>query len=267
MTLRVPSLLLRSASAVALAARGRERLPDGRAKPQVLVLGVYLADRANTIEHLVAELAASRTCVVDQKWVALRGGPPSPAVAAVTVRNAPERMAKFTFLNYLCATTAWRHYDYLLLVDDDIRLQSEFVDRFVELVRRFDFALAQPARTPNSYIDHAITVQVEGCLARETRFVEIGPVVCLRRDFARLVVPFDEGAPMGWGLDLVWPQVAGEHGLRLGIVDSTPVDHSMRQPAAAYDGSVTGKLMREYLRKRRHLRSEEAQVIVATYSG
>lgn len=265
MRMRLPSLVRRSVSALKLALRRRTLLPDGRPKPQVLVVGVYLADRANVIEHLVAEFSSAETCVVDQRWIALRGEPPSPAVAAVTVLRNAQRMAKFTYLNYLCMTTAWRHYDYVIVADDDIVLPDQFLDRFLSLQRTFDFALAQPARTHSSYIDHPITEVVDGNLARHTRFVEIGPLVSIRRDFARLIIPFDEQAPMGWGLDFVWPCVAQDHGLKIGIIDATPVDHSMRAPARTYDADSTLRRMKAYLSRRPHLDPEQAAIVLEAY--
>lgn len=258
-----PSILLRSASWIAIRARRwATRDPDLRSRKSVLVLGVYLADRENAIQHIVQTFADSDSYLVHQKWISLLGEPPSDDVARVTVNRRFGRTAKFTLMNYLLATTAWRLYDYVILCDDDIRLPPRFTDRFLSLQERFGFALAQPARTHNSYIDHPITEQSDGLLARETRFVEIGPLSSIRADMMRLIAPFDESAPMGWGLDFVWPCIAEQHGLHIGIVDATPVDHSMRPPVSSYNASGTRERMRVFLSANTHLTASEAFTVV-----
>lgn len=262
----IPSILLRSASWISIQVRRLITRPrHERSKKSVLVLGVYLADRENAIQHIVQALGESDAFVVDQKWITLLGEPPSEDVARVTVKRRFGRMAKFTLMNYLLATTAWRLYDYVILCDDDIRLPPSFIDRFLAMQERFGFALAQPARTHNSYIDHPITEQSDDFLARETRFVEIGPLTCIRADMMRLITPFDENAPMGWGLDFVWPCIAKQHGLHVGIVDATPVDHSMRPPVSSYAGGGTRVRMRAYLSETAHLTEDEAFTIVKEY--
>ncbi|PZU51424.1 MAG: hypothetical protein DI561_16875 [Thauera sp.] len=228
-------------------------------------MGVYLADRENAIDHIVETLGASQHYSVDQKWISLLGEPPSADVAAVTVSRRFGRTGKFALMNYLLSCTAWRMYDYVIVCDDDIRMTEGFVDRFLSLQEQFDFALAQPARTHNSYIDHPITEQSDASLARETYFVEIGPVTSFRADFLRLVAPFDESAPMGWGLDFVWPAIVKKHNLHMGIIDATPVDHSMRAPVTTYDGDATRQRMQAYLKKNNHLSREAAFTVIKRF--
>ena len=57
-------------------------------------------------------------------------------------------------------------YDYVLTVDDDIVLPDRFLDLFLGLQTMTGFALAQPARTTTSYVDHPIVIQQRGVLAR-----------------------------------------------------------------------------------------------------
>jgi len=231
-------------------------------KKLVLVLGVYLADRENAIEHIVSAISKSNNFIVDQKWISLLGDPPTHEVARVTVQRRFGRTGKFALMNYLLSCTAWRVYDFVIVCDDDIRVPEGFIDRFLSLQDKLDFALAQPARTHNSYIDHPITEQADESLARETRFVEIGPMTSFRRDMLNLVAPFDESAPMGWGLDFVWPHVAKMHNLRVGIIDATPVEHSMRAPVSTYDGDITRQLMKAFLLKNAHLTKESAFTVL-----
>ena len=234
-------------------------------KPTVLVLGIYLADRPNLAEHLVESFASSQDFLVDQRWIALLGAPPTPDVAAVTVCVKRSRTPKFTLINYLLASNAWRLYDFVVISDDDIALPDGFLDRYLTIQRECGFALAQPARAHGSYVDHPITEQVDDLRARETRFVEIGPLFSVTRDFMPTIAPFDESAPMGWGLDSVWPVIAARHGNRLGIVDETPVEHSMRKPVSSYDYDTTYAQMCLFLERHPHLKKEDSQVIINAY--
>jgi hypothetical protein len=237
----------------------------GRRKERVLVVGVYLGGRGTNVASVVEELARAKNYAVRQKWIALHALSRSRKARSVTVKTVTSQSPKFNLINSLLNEEPLERYEYVVICDDDIRLPGGFLDRFLALQKKHDFALAQPARTHNSYLDHPIVEQVDGLEARCTRFVEIGPVVSFRRDFLPLVFPFDETAPMGWGLDLVWPVRAQRQGLRLGIIDAVPVDHSLRAPAAHYDLTESLRLMDEYLAKTDHLPKAEAFSVLESY--
>ncbi len=207
---------------------------NSRARPRILVAGVYLADQPNTVEDTVARLAESRRHRVDQRWVALGSKRPSAKVKAVTVRRVDSPTPKFQIINELLADETLSNYEHVLLVDDDVVLPHAFVDHFISLQRHLGFALAQPARTSRSFIDHPIVEQQRGTVARQTRFVEIGPVVSFHRSIFEVVFPFDLTSPMGWGYENVWSARLTERKQTLGIIDAVPVDHSVRPPVSGY---------------------------------
>lgn len=226
--------------------------------PRVLIVGIYLANKTNTITHLTAEFSRSKQLQVDQKWAALNGLPPTASVMEVTAITESGFIPKFTLINRLLSDTALADYDFIIVCDDDIFLPKHFLDCFIELQIKHDFSLCQPARTHNSYLDHAIVEVVDGLEARETRFVEIGPIFCVRKDAFDVLMPFDEEAPMGWGLDFVWPALMERKQLRMGIVDAVTADHSLRKPFTQYDGNKANDDMLRYLATREHLTPEEA---------
>src|SRR5262249_27866144 len=154
-------------------------------------------------DHVVEALGSSSRHEVVQRWAALCGEPPTSRVAEVTVLKLPERTPKFTILDRLLAAGDREQYDYIVLADDDIIVPEGFLDAFIGLQDDLDFAVAQPARTGNSYIDHSIVRQQPDLLARRTMFVEIGPAVSLHRSCFGLVLPFDLTSPMGWGYENV----------------------------------------------------------------
>jgi hypothetical protein len=232
----------------------------------VLVLGVYLADKENRALETARELSRSRRWRVEQRWVALGRSPVPPELAAVTTFRQESRQAKFVLLNRLLDTVDLARYAFILVTDDDITLPGGFLDDYLERVVRHDLALAQPARTHASYIDHWLVEQLDGLEARRTRFVEIGPLFSMRRDAARLLTPFSEASPMGWGYDLVWPVVMEEAGLALGIVDATPVAHDLRKPVALYDDRDAAIAMQSFLGAHPHLARHEAFRILESYA-
>ena len=232
----------------------------------VLVAGIYLANQENGIEDIVAELNRSKKYHVVQKWIALHGDAPSPEVDSVTVLKLENPLPKFLLLNKILSAEKLYRYNYIILCDDDIHLGQDFLDNFLELQQKHDFALAQPARTHNSYIDHPFVEQFEGLKARRTRFIEIGPVVSIRKDAFPLLLPFDESSFMGWGYDFVWPYLIEKSGLRMGIIDATPIDHSMRKPVKNYDYDNANSSMQEYLSKNPHLTKAEAFRILESYT-
>lgn len=233
---------------------------------KVLVLGVYLADRENRAPEIVAELSRSREWQVEQRWIALGKGDVPEPLAGVTAWRKEARQGKFLLLNRLLASLHLEQYQYVLVCDDDICLPERFVDRYLALVARHELALAQPARTHDSYIDHFLVEQLDGLAARRTRFVEIGPLFSMRGDVVRLLTPFSEASPMGWGYDFVWPLVVERAGLRLGIVDATPVAHDLRKPVANYVHAEAAGEMERFLATRPHLAPRDAFHIVEAYS-
>lgn len=232
----------------------------------ILVAGVYLATQPNSVAHVVDELNRSVDWRVEQRWIAVGAVPAPDHVAAVTVDAVDGLVPKFTLLNRIFAGVQPEQYAFVIVCDDDIYLPPEFLDRYLRLVRDHEFALAQPARTHDSYIDHPFVEQLDGLSARHTRFVEIGPVVSISRAAMRILLPFDESSPMGWGYDLVWPCAIDSAGLKMGIVDAVPVEHSVRRPVAHYGHGTAERAMRAYLEHRRHLSQEEAFFIVESYA-
>ena len=236
-----------------------EAAPGTRSGLKLLVVGVYLADRANTVEHLTAAFSASKQHSVTQRWAAIGDGSPND----VTVERVQVATPKFTLVNRLL--TGWQTFDYVLVCDDDIWLPRGFLDAFISYQVACDFALAQPARTRTSYADRKFVRAVAGVRARQTRFVEIGPLFSLRADFAARLLPFDETSPMGWGYDFVWPVIAESAGLKLGVVDATPVDHSLRDQASAYSAAEASRTMIAYLERHPHLEKRDAFSVLQTW--
>ena len=231
-------------------------------RPRVLCVGVYLADVENTARHVTDILSRSQNIDVELRWIALttkNGKTDVPGTVAV-VR---ERTPKCVLINRLLEN--FETYDWVMLFDDDVEMAEGFADALIAMADYADFALLQPARTVDSYIDHPIVAQFPGLLARQTRFVEIGPVVCMRRDAARLLLPFSEEYTMGWGLDLVWPHQIESAGLRMGIIDAVPVAHRIRAPVTGYNYDAANAEMQRILATNPHLKAVDAMQILQVF--
>jgi hypothetical protein len=227
-------------------------------RPRLLVVGIYMAQEPNHSTHIVQELRSAHTVEVQQRWVCMMGRPPTKDVASVTVRQLDKYAPKWRLVNDLISSDDLDRFDYFMICDDDILLASRFVDHFLAEQQSLNFALAQPARTWRSITDHPIVRRRLFTRARQTNFVEIGPVVSFRRDFFKAVYPFSLESPMGWGYDLSWPITARELRVAIGIIDRIPVDHSLRQPQALYSGEQHNDLMMSYLARHAHIDWAEA---------
>ena len=154
--------------------------------------------------------------------------------------------------------------DWLLVVDDDVRLPKQFVDRFVAVCEAFGLDLAQPAQTLRSHSAWKVTRRRPASLVRETRFVEIGPVTAFSSRAAAELLPFPE-LRYGWGLDLHWAALAGQRGWRLGIVDSLPVRHESSPVGAAYSREDAQFEAARFLADRPYLPSVRATEVLAVH--
>ena len=167
---------------------------------------------------------------------------------AVGSTDAPELSGgKFPNLNVLLHDL--EPADWLLVVDDDVRLPERFLDRFIALAERFSLDLAQPAQTLASHAAWKGVRRAPFAVARETRFVEIGPVTAFSRRAAQELQPFPD-LRYGWGLDAHWAAVAAERGWRLGVIDALAVAHESRQVGAGYDSGAATAEAREFLAER-----------------
>jgi hypothetical protein len=234
--------------------------------PSLLVLGVCLAKKENHFDRLSLEVDHASLYKVNQKWAAIGAAEPAPGKRGLIAFATLEPLPKFRLINTLLAGAAAGEAEYVLVVDDDIELPENFLDDYLGYVRQYDLALAQPARTLDSFIDHPFVGQMPGLTARRTRFVEIGPLFSIRRDLFDTLLPFDETSPMGWGYDLAWPVMVERRNLKMGIVDATPVTHNLRQPVSHYNFGEAQTAMDGYLSRNPHLSFEEAFTIIESYS-
>ena len=224
---------------LALAAR---REPPRR---RVLVIGVERTERRALAARAHRELARSRHAVE------LHLGP-------------PDERGKFENLNRLLDANPAAGHDWLIVLDDDVRLPRGFLDRFLFLCERFDLQLAQPAHRLNSHAAWPQTRRRPGSVVRQTRFVEIGPVTAFAGATFATLLPFPQ-LRMGWGLDAHWAAVARENGWRCGVTDAVAIRHRAAPAADAYSREDAIAEARAFLAERPYVSAQDARRTVTTY--
>jgi hypothetical protein len=215
------------------------------ARRHVLALGVERTGEPNLMARARSELEHTRHSVLFDATQA--GG-----------------LGKFENLNGLLARHRLDEYDWVLVVDDDVRLPRGFLDVFVFLAERFELRLAQPAHRAYSHAAWPITRRRIGSLVRETAYVEIGPVVGFQAATFEVLLPFPE-LRAGWGLDAHWAALAQSHRWRIGIIDAIPVGHRLRRIAGSYKREEAIAEARQFLADRPYLKASESQRTLATH--
>lgn len=233
---------------------------------EILVAGIYLADQKNNIQNIIKEFNRSSDFKVVQRWAKLGKSEIKDSLKEFTILDVQEKIPKFVILNKLLSREDINKYEFIIISDDDIELPHNFIDNYLEIVDKYKLSLAQPARTHDSYIDHFIVEQLDGLIARKTRFVEIGPVFSIRNDLFKHLLPFDEENGMGWGYDFVWPCIVENLGMNMGIVDALPVEHKLRPPVTHYNHKEADNDLEKYIKKRKHLLRSEAFKILESYA-
>lgn len=239
--------------------RGATRLARDTPGRDVLVIGVYRpgSSMPEALRPLRSQTHEVRIALgsTDEAEPALRGETVAESLAG----------GKFENLNrVLAASESGDWGDWVLVVDDDVRLPGAFLDRFVAVCEAFGLDLAQPAQTLRSHSAWKVTRRRPASLVRETRFVEIGPVTAFSRRAAAELLPFPE-LRYGWGLDLHWAALAGQRGWRLGIVDALPVRHESGLVAAAYPRQDAETEAARFLTGRPYLPSVRANEVLAVH--
>jgi len=204
---------------------------------RVLVAGVHRPRHAAVAAAAVRELSRSRVHHVG--WAT---GPGTPGEG------------RWSNLNALIGSHA-ANADWLLLVDDDVVLPRGFLDSFLLVCEALELSLAQPAHCFASHAAWPVTRRRPGALARETAFVEIGPVCALRADTFGALLPFP-ALRMGWGLDAHWAALARAAGWRIGVVDALPMRH-LRPVAGDYPREQAVGEARGFLAERPYLPRHE----------
>lgn len=249
-------------SSLALSARLRRLDREASAWPvrSVLVLSIYTADGGPRLASCLKELDRSR-----HKTTYLLGSL-GEAITGLQRYTAEQGLSggKFKNINGLLAHCDISEFDWVLLLDDDVKLPEKFLDRLIALSEHLDLKLAQPAQSASSHAAWPVCRRKRGTVARQTNFVETGPVTAFSREAAAVFLPFPN-LDMGWGLDSYWSAVSIEKGWKIGVIDATCVVHRYRVTGSGYSYEDAVEEARTFLCRRPHVTRDEALRPVASY--
>jgi GT2 family glycosyltransferase len=182
----------------------------------------------------------------------------------VVASGVTQARGRFENLNLLLGAHRVEEFDWLLLLDDDVRLPRGFLDGFINQAERHSLRLAQPAHRLRSHAAWRVTRRRAFSVVRETAFVEIGPVTALHRETFGELLPFPD-LRMGWGLDAHWAALARDRGWRAGVVDVLPIAHRAAPAAAAYSRAEAIGEARAFLAERPYLPASELRRTLAVH--
>jgi hypothetical protein len=206
----------------------------------VAVLCIYRRRNAHFVPGIVAGVphATLRLWALDEA---------DPTLAGSTIGVGPG--GRTELLNRL-----WRALDEepetLVIADDDIEWIIGDLGRLVAAERHLGLDMVQPSHTRRSRAAFGFVRKHRLMAARETTFVEQGPLLALSRRAQRAVLPLPEELVMGWGISARWWRTAKEANLHLGIIDAVAVCHDAGAPARreyTYDTSGEHERLRKEL--------------------
>jgi hypothetical protein len=240
----------RELGSAATALRAR-RLFERAARAPGALLCVYRARNGDGVRALVEQAERLRLRVA--LW-ALDGA--VTALAPATAGVGPGLRTEL--LNRLWRVVREGAPRQVVVADDDVSFTHGSLAQLLEAAAVCGFGLAQPAQRWDSAWRHDITRKRALALARETTFVEIGPLFVVSHPWVARVLPFPDGFGMGWGLELVWRDLRRE-GCRLGVVDCVTVNQRPPEGGRAYDTSAEAERLRSLLRERSLASPADAQ--------
>jgi hypothetical protein len=143
-------------------------------------------------------------------------------LASYTRETGPT--ARLAALNQLATGYEPHDAEWIVLSDDDVAVPPGGLRALVGLCSRAEVTLAQPAQDARGFPSHPFTLARPFSILRETRFVETGPMVCVRRSWWETLIEPCVGMGMGWGAEVLWSDQR-RAGARLAIVDAVLIRH------------------------------------------
>jgi len=185
----------------------------------VTILMVYRKRNARFVQLFLDEVGAGadvRLWALDET---------DPALEMHTAGSGPG--TRFTHFNHLYQSRPSRDDSWVVLADDDFLFVRGGLLRTINLMKRAGFALAQPGQSAMGWWTSTFNIARPFLVARDTNYVEQGPLVIVSPDFAKHILPLPESDDMGWGIEAVWFRKK-EHGTRFGIIDDCRIVHWKR---------------------------------------
>ena len=135
-------------------------------------------------------------------------------------------------------------YEYFFLLDDDIVISTEDVNRLFSMMREYQLKIAQPSLVM-SYYTYKHTDFHPFYILRYTNFVEM-MMPCFSRDALKAVLPTFEQKIRWCGIEMHWPVLVGSNHKDMAIVDAVSAKHT--RPVQSWN-SLSQLQQENYLKK------------------
>jgi hypothetical protein len=116
------------------------------------------------------------------------------------------------------------HYDAVWIVDDDIHMSTEEINRMFDMFFKYDLLLGQPSYDKRTSSSWDISYADDKYLLRYTNFVENG-VAIMSRKALQTCLPSMQHIKSGWGADFIWPKLLGFPDNSIAIIDEVQCYH------------------------------------------
>jgi hypothetical protein len=177
-------------------------------KLNVLVVGIAVPGREGDVEAVVNAMRQSRHRV------------------DVSIVPMADR-GKFDNVNHALSQVATDRYHWIIVTDDDITTPPGLLDESLFLAAKLDFRIFQPAHRFHSFSTYQVNQRHWNTLARETYFVESGPLLGFHHSTFGALLPFPS-LRWAWGIDVYWSDLARRSGWKIGVIDAVPIRHKRR---------------------------------------
>jgi hypothetical protein len=182
----------------------------------VVLLMVYRRENVRLVKALLRQVPSNadiRLWALDEI---------APELASQTVGFG--HGTRFSNLNKLHFAKPTAEGSWVVLVDDDVLFVRGNLSRTISVMKRAGLSLAQPSQSIIGWWTSLFNVGRPLLTARDTNYVEQGPLLVVDPSFAELILPFPDEDDMGWGIEAQWYR-AKEGRFRIGVIDDCRIVH------------------------------------------
>lgn len=166
--------------------------------------------------------------------------------------------SKFQNFNYIYTNyyNELLNYDRFFIVDDDIIIKTDDINKLFDISIKYNLFICQPAFLPESKISHHITKVRNNNILRYTNFVEVNTPVFSKEALIKFMKYYDD-ILIGWGIDYLYIWANGrELTDKYAIIDSitciNPHDNikgDIRELNQIKNSNLRAKIWEDYANK------------------
>jgi hypothetical protein len=205
------------------------RILNARSAPPLVLVSVYRHRNASSLQALLTQVPEG----TDVRLWALDEVHPALATHTVGSGAAP----KFVLVNRLLDHAGIAEEAWVAVADDDVCLSAGNLAEVIGVAARCGFGIAQPSHSWASIITYPLLLSRPWLAARQTGFVESGPLFLVSPQWRSQVFPLPEDMGMGWGIEVHWSRLRTK-GCSLGVVDACRMLH-LNPVGTTYDRTDT----------------------------